>query len=300
MNLAQVLMDVLLPIFLIFGVGFVLGKKKNPDPRPIAHVSIYVLLPSLVFTSFLERDILGSLAVIAVYITAFTIIMYIIAVVTSKLLKFDRALQSAFLLSVLFTNSGNYGVPLCTFAFGEEGMVNALAYMTYGSVIMYTLAVYIASRGSRSMRESVKNIFTIPLIYAVVIASVFSYYHVDVPTFIMKPIALLGSAAIPVAMILLGIQLSRTEVQKTYKPLVVSTVFRLVLSPFVGIFITGIMGVQGVLRSVLIVECSMPTAVNSALIAIEFDAKPGYVSTAVLISTVLSIFSLTALLLYVT
>lgn len=300
MNLAQVLVDVLLPIFLIFGVGFILGKRKNPDPRPIAHVSIFVLLPSLVFTSFLKEDILGSLAVTGVYITAFTIIMYVLSVVACKLLKFDRALQSAFLLSVLFTNSGNYGVPLCTFAFGEEGMVNALAYMMFGSVIMYTLAVYIASRGSCSMRNSFKNIFTIPLIYAVVIASVFSYFHVSVPSFLVKPITLLGSAAIPVAMVLLGIQLSRTEVQKAYKPLVLSIVFRLLLSPFVGILITGFMGVHGVLRSVLILESSMPTAVNSALIAIEFDAKPGYVSTVVLISTVLSIFSLTALLLYLT
>lgn len=300
MNLAQVLVDVLLPIFLIFGVGFALGKGKNPDPRPIAHVSIFVLLPSLVFTSFLKEDIMGSLAVTGVYITAFTVVMYVLSAVTCKLLKFDRALQSAFLLSVLFTNSGNYGVPLCTFAFGEEGMVFALAYMTFGSVIMYTLAVYVASRGTCSMRDSFRNIFTIPLIYAVVIASVFSYFHVSVPSFIVKPIALLGSAAIPVAMVLLGIQLSRTEVQKAYKPLALSIVFRLLLSPFVGILITGIMGVHGVLRSVLIVESSMPTAVNSALIAIEFDAKPGYVSTVVLVSTVLSIFSLTALLLYLT
>jgi len=300
MNLAQVLVDVLLPIFLIFGVGFILGKRKNPDPRPIAHVSIFVLLPSLVFTSFLREDILGSLAVTGVYITTFTVFMYVLSVVTCKLLKFDRALQSAFLLSVLFTNSGNYGVPLCTFAFGEEGMVNALAYMTFGSVIMYTLAVYVASRGTCSMRDSFKNIFAIPLIYAVVIASVFSYFHVSVPSFLVKPITLLGSAAIPVAMVLLGIQLSRTEVQKAYKPLVLSIVFRLLLSPFVGILITELMGVHGVLRSVLILESSMPTAVNSALIAIEFDAKPGYVSTVVLISTVLSIFSLTALLLYLT
>jgi len=235
-----------------------------------------------------------------VYITTFTVFMYVLSVVTCKLLKFDRALQSAFLLSVLFTNSGNYGVPLCTFAFGEEGMVNALAYMTFGSVIMYTLAVYVASRGTCSMRDSFKNIFAIPLIYAVVIASVFSYFHVSVPSFLVKPITLLGSAAIPVAMVLLGIQLSRTEVQKAYKPLVLSIVFRLLLSPFVGILITELMGVHGVLRSVLILESSMPTAVNSALIAIEFDAKPGYVSTVVLISTVLSIFSLTALLLYLT
>lgn len=300
MNLAQVLIDVLLPIFLIFGVGYILGRKKHVEPRPIAHVSIYVLLPSLVFTSFLNGDVLSSLAVTGVYITVFTGVMYVLSVVTCRLLKFDRALESAFLLSVLFTNSGNYGVPFCKFAFGEEGMVNALVYMMYGSVIMYTLAVYIASRGKCSVKESFTNIFKIPLIYAVVIASVFSYFSVGVPSFIVKPLELLGSAAIPVTMILLGIQLSRTTVQKNYMPLAVSTVFRLVLSPLVGILITSIMGVEGLLRSVLILECSMPTAVNAALIAIEFDAKPGFVSTVVLVSTVLSILSLSVLLVYLT
>ena len=300
MNLAQVLIDVLLPIFLIFGIGFVLGKKKNPDTRSIAHMSIYILLPSLVFTSFLNGDVLSSLAVTGVYITVFTGLMYIISVVLCRVLKFDRTLESAFLLSVLFTNAGNYGVPLCTFAFGEEGMVNALAYMMYSSVILYTFAVYIASRGSWSVTESFRKIFTIPLIYAVVAASVFSYFSITVPSFVVKPLTLLGSAAIPVAMVLLGVQLSRTHIQRDYKPLLLSNVIRLVLSPLVGILITNVMGVEGVLRSVLILESSMPTAINSALIAIEFDAKPGYVSTVVLISTVLSIFSLTALLLYLT
>jgi predicted permease len=300
MNLAHVLIDVLLPIFLIFGVGYILGKKKNPSPHPIAHLSIYVLLPSLVFTSFLNGDVLDSLAVTGVYVVAFTGAMYVISVVMCRLLKVDRALESAFLLSVLFTNAGNYGVPLCTFAFGEEGMVNALAYMMYSSVIIYTLAVYIASRGKSNIGESFTNIFRIPLVYAVVLAAVLSYFSVDVPSFLVKPLGLLGSAAIPVAMVLLGIQLSRTTVQKRFKPLLLSTVFRLVLSPFVGLGITSVMGVEGVLRSVLIVESSTPTAINAALIAIEFDAEPGFVSTVVLVSTLVSIFSLSILLVYLT
>jgi predicted permease len=300
MNLAQVLIDVLLPIFLIFGLGFILGKKREPEPRSIAHLSIYILLPSLVFTSVLDKDILSSLAVTGVYVVIFTSVMYVLSLIVCSLVKFDRKMKSGFLLSVLFTNSGNYGVPLCAFAFGEEGMVTALAYMMYGSVIMYTLAVYIASRGSSKTTKSFTNIFKIPLIYAVVIASVFSYFSVDVPSFIHTPISLLGSAAIPVAMVLLGIQLSRTTISKAYKPLVLSTVFRLCLSPLLGIVLTHFMGVHGLLRSVLILESSVPTAVNSALIAIEFDAEPGYVSSTILTSTALSVFSLTVLLLYLT
>ncbi len=298
MNLAHVFIDVLLPIFLIFGVGFLLGKRKNPEPQPIAHVSIYVLLPSLVFVSFLDKDILSSLAVTGVYIVLFTGIMYVLAAIVCRILKFDRTLESGFMLAVLFTNSGNYGVPLCTFAFGEEGMINALAYMMYGSVIMYTFAVFIASRGKLNVKESFINIFKIPLVYAVVIAGVCSYYAVNVPSFVSVPLDLLGSAAIPVAMVLLGIQLSRTSMHSEFNPLLVSNVFRLCVSPLVGILLTHVMGVEGLLRSVLIIECSMPTAVNSALIAIEFDAEPGFVSSAVLTSTVLSIFSVAALLVY--
>lgn len=298
MNLAQVLIDVLLPIFLIFGMGAILGKKKNPDPHSIAHLSIYILLPSLVFTSFLDKDILSSLAVIGVYIVAFTGIMYVLSSIVSNVLHMSRELQSGFLLAVLFTNSGNYGVPLCTFAFGEEGMVHALAYMMYGSVIMYTAAVYIASRGNLNVKKSFSNIFKIPLIYAVAVAAVFSYFSAEVPPYIFKPLVLLGSAAIPVTMLLLGIQLSRTELGQNQNQVVAASIFRLCLSPVVGIVLTYLMGVEGILRSVLILECSMPTAVNSALIAIEFDAKPGFVSSIVLVSTVLSIGTLAVLLLF--
>jgi predicted permease len=299
MNLTEVFIDVLLPIFLIFGMGVILGKKKNPEPHSIAHLSIYILLPSLVFTSFLDRNILSSLAVIGVYIVAFTGIMYVIPWGVCNVLHMERGLQSGFLLAVLFTNSGNYGVPLCTFAFGEEGMVYALAYMMYGSVIMYTMAVYIASRGNLNVKKSFTNIFRVPLIYAVVAAAFFSYFSIEVPSFVFKPLVLLGSAAIPVTMLLLGIQLSRTEVGNQ-KKVVAASMFRLCVSPLIGIVLTYVMGVEGLLRSVLILECSMPTAVNSALIAIEFDAEPGFVSSAVLVSTVLSIGSLAVLLLYLT
>lgn len=300
MNLTQVLIDVLIPIFLIFGIGYLLGKKKDPDPRPIAHISIFIFLPSLVFISFLNGDMVNKLAVTGVYIIVFTFIMYVLSVITCKLLKFDRSLESAFLLAVLFTNSGNFGVPLCTFAFGEEGMTNALAYMMYGSVIMYTGAVYIASRGTSNMRESFSNIFKIPLVYGLIAAIIITYTGSSIPSFIEKPISLLGSAAIPLAMVLLGIQLSHTQMQKTYKPIALSTVFRLVLSPLVAIALTSLMGVDGLLRSVLILESSMPTAINSTLIAIEFDARPGFVSTVVLVSTIFSVISLSVLLLYLT
>ena len=165
---------------------------------------------------------------------------------------------------------------------------------------MYTAAVYIASRGTSTMRESFSNIFKIPLIYALIAAILITYTGKSIPLFIEKPISLLGSAAIPVAMVLLGIQLSHTQVQKTYKPIALSTVFRLVLSPLVAIVLTSLMGVSGLLRSVLILESSMPTAINSTLIAIEFDAKPGFVSTVVLVSTIFSVISLSVLLLYLT
>jgi predicted permease len=300
MNLIQVLMDVLFPIFLIFGIGVILGRTKSPDPRSVAHLSIYILLPSLVFTTFIDKDILSSLAVIGAFVVGFTIISYLISLITCRLLNLEGTAGSAFLLSVLFTNSGNYGVPLCTFAFGEEGTVNALAYMMYGSVIMYTLAVYIASRGNSNFKESLMNVFKIPLIYAVVIASFISYFHVEVPSFIGKSIGLLGSAAIPVCMVLLGIQLSNTRVNKDFKSLFLVNIMRLGLSPLIGIALTSLMGIEGVMRSILIVECSMPTAINSVLIAIEFDAEPGFVSSAVLTSTVASIGSLTVLLLYLT
>ncbi|MBU7014670.1 MAG: AEC family transporter [Theionarchaea archaeon] len=300
MDLIQVLMDVLFPIFLIFGIGVLLGKTKNPDTRSIAHLSIYILLPSLVFTTFIDRDVLGSLAVIGVFVVGFTGILYIISLTACRLLNLEKTVESAFLLSVLFTNSGNYGVPLCTFAFGEEGTISALAYMMYGSIIMYTLAVYIASRGKSSFKESFLNVFKIPLIYAVVIASLISSLHVEVPSFVGKSVGLLGSAAIPVCMVLLGIQLCNTHMNKDFKSLLLVNILRLGLSPLIGVALTSLMGIEGVLRSILIVECSMPTAINSVLIAIEFDAEPGFVSSAVLTSTIASIGSLTVLLLFLT
>ncbi|MFQ6087925.1 MAG: AEC family transporter [Candidatus Methanofastidiosia archaeon] len=291
---------VLLPIFIVISLGFILGKRRKIDTRSVSGISLYILTPSLILYSLVEKNQIKDSLKIVVFVFIFTFSLLMVSYSISRLMRLEREKRSAFLLSSLFINAGNYGLPFCLFTFGQEGLNTAIFFVVGETILLYSLAIFIASQKSGDMLSSLSQIFYMPLIYAVLFALFINYLSFELPEFLLKIVALLAGAAIPILLILLGIQLSKTKVKGDLKNVFLANFLRLFLSPLLAFLLLNFFEVSPLVRSVLIVEASMPTAVNSALISIEFDAKPEFVSTAVLTSTLLSIFSLSLVVHFLT
>jgi len=289
----MILIDVLLPLFLMIGVGFFVGKMRAIDTKSIASITMFVLLPCLIFSSMTKRGTPNVLFIIF-FVIGFSAVLLALSVGVSRLFSFDKTQTSAFHLSNCFLNASNYGVPFCLLAFGQEGMNIALIYVVGSSIMLYTLAIFIASRSKSGMGEAARNVFRMPLIYAVLLAMVVNQFAISIPEIVAKPVDLLGAAAVPLNILLLGIHLSKTKFLAT-REVFSSNTIKLVLSPLIAYLVTFLLGIDGLLRNVLIVESAMPTAVNSLIIAVEYDANPDFVSAAVLSSTLLSIVTLSIL-----
>ena len=121
-------------------------------------------------------------------------------------------------------------------------------------------------------------------------------FDVGVPTMIMEPVTLVGRAAVPLLLLMLGLQLSQTQVGKHYRDVGVGVFLRLVVGALVAVGLAPLMGLDGLARSVGIVEASTPTAVTSSLMAIEFGADPEYVTSVIFFSTLFASITLTVLL----
>src|SRR5205085_8602945 len=104
---------------------------------------------------------------------------------------------------------GNYGLPLVRFAFGAEALSHAAVYFVTSSVLVYTVGVLLAASGRRSLRRALFGAARVPAMYAVGVAAVILWLHVTVPPPIERPIQLLGDAALPMMMLVLGMQLER-------------------------------------------------------------------------------------------
>jgi predicted permease len=293
------LVTIVLPIMLVALVAVVLGKARIvTEQRPLARLSLYFFSPALAFHS-LSRSTVGGTDFVSIALFAFLMVVIVgaLCLVLTRVLKFDRLLTSGFLLSILFVNAGNYGIPFNQFAFGTEGVARAAVYFTVNSVLANTLAVYIATSGHSNVRSSLAAVVKMPLAYAALAGLGFNLLGWSLPEPVSRAVELAASAALPVMLVNLGLELARAQVRDYEWTVFLATGIKLLVTPLIALGLAALLGLGGLSRSVSVIESSMPTAVMASLIATEFQARPDFVTSVVFISTLGSTITLTILLL---
>ena len=289
----------ILPIFLIAGVGFLLARHLGASVTTLAHTVFYALIPCLVFnmlvTSRMTGLQFGRLALFNVLVVAG---MGLLARLAAAPLRLSRPELSAFLLVVMFSNTGNYGLPVVLFAFGPAALAQATAFFVAGSLLTYTVGVLVAATGRRSIRGALGKIVRVPAIYAVAAAAVILESGIQLPTALTRPIALLSDAALPTMILVLGMQLEGARRPERPSAVAAAVALSLVAAPFVALGVAWIVGVSGAARQAGVILASMPVAVVTTILAVEFDIAPAFVKSAVFVSTLLSPFTLTPLIAY--
>jgi predicted permease len=213
-------------------------------------------------------------------------------------LKLDQLTRSAFISSMVFINVGNYGIPLANFAFGPAGMERAIIITVLSGFTINTLGIFLVSWGRASVRQSIINVFKVPLPYAVTLGALINLGYLPAWDFVMKVADLLGQAAVPIMLIMLGVQISRTSLQGRWGIMFGVSLTRLIGGAIVGVFFATLLGLQGVTRQVAIVEAAMPTAVMASVLATEFEGDTKLISSIVLLSTLLSLITLPIILFF--
>jgi hypothetical protein len=300
-NLVNLLLSIfaadILPIFVIAGIGFLLARKLQASVRTLSHVVFYALVPCLGFrllvTSKMTGPQVGRMALMAVLVTAAMGVLARVIVIPFRL---DRSELSAFLLVVMFSNGGNYGLPVVLFAFGAEALTHATVYFVTSSILTYTVGVFLAAAGRRSIRQAVIGITKIPAIYGVVAAFIVIGMGIPVPMAFMRPIGMLSDAALPTMVLVLGMQLERAT--KPARPALVgvAVVLSLIAAPLVALGLAALLGLSGPARQAGVILASMPVAVVTTILALEFEIAPSFVTSAVFVSTLLSPLTLTPLI----
>jgi predicted permease len=299
MNLSaftSTLINIILPIILVAGFGFVLARTLHVQARDMSRLMMYVFTPALIFSSAYRTQISGEYFAIALFVLIITTLMGIVAWVLIRVLRYDRLTASAFALGVLFVNAGNYGLPLLLFAYGQEGLARGVIYFTVSTLLMQTVAIFIAARGRADARAAILSIFKLPLVYAVALGLLLNQMGAGVPDPIMKAVDLTGDAAVPVMLAILGIELAGATLGNDRAAIGIATTVKLIVAPLLAFPLAALMGLSNLARNVCVIEASMPAAVLASIIAVEFDVRPKLVTGIVFASTAFSIVTLTVLL----
>ena len=291
--------SVVLPILLIAAVGFTVRRSLAIDPRPVSRLTLYVFIPALVFNA-LSTTALGGDEIIRIgtYAVLLTLIMIGIGLAGGRLLGLSATATSGFTISVAFMNTNNYGLPATLFAFGQEGFDRAVIMAATSAVMTFTFAVFIAARGKMSGRQALVSVFQIPVVWAAAGSLLARAVGVDLPPPVQRAVSLLANGAIPSIILLLGMQIASMQVHRMGLPVLAAVVARLGVSPLVGMGLVALLGPGPLTAKVLILEAAMPTAVNVSLLASEYDAEPELVSSITLLTTIVSVATVTAWVVY--
>ncbi len=289
----------ILPIFVLIGIGFLLDRIFRFDLRTLSKLNFYAFVPALVFIKFLQADMSGGMLLkVGAYRLAHIVAMGALVwlVFRGPSLATERTTMS---FGAMFHNTGNYGIPLVMLAFGEQYVgVVAVLLMVQNSV-MFTWCIWVLTKERAGLRRAAAGLVRIPVLYSIAAALLVRGTGVDVPQQVWVPMQFLSDGLVPVALLTLGAQLSRTQVRSNAVPLAAVTAMRLLVSPLVAAGLVLAFGFGQPVASVLIVCAGLPTAVNVYILAAEYGKAPGLASQIVFWTTLLSAVTLTATLLIV-
>jgi predicted permease len=292
---------VLLPVLFIFAIGYVGQKTLNLNPKNISKMAVYLLMPFLVFRTFYDHELNATYIHLAIFALGlcFGLIAIVYAIAYFK--KYSRNETSSLILSSAFMNNGNYGTPVALFVFGAAGFDIAIILMVIQSLIMSTIGIYYAAKGSDEKQTGVKGsvfaVLRMPALYAAMMGIGLQLGHVTIPEKFYKIISLVADATIPTVMIILGMQLATITIKKIeVEKLLYSLGIKLMIAPLVAFLFVSNLPVSSEVGAIMILMAAMPSAANTTMLSLEFNTKPEFVSSVTLVSTLASIITLPIIL----
>ncbi|WP_042222295.1 AEC family transporter [Oceanobacillus manasiensis] len=290
-------LNVILPIMAVFAAGYVLQRIRLLDVKSVSAVSLYILSPALVFIGLYDASFDSDFFIIFIYMFVLFFMMVILNKILARLLKWSPSVESASILSTGFMNSGNYGLPVVLFSIGQEAVPYAIFIMVVQALQNNFFGVYYASRSTSGMKRAVVNVMKMPTTYAAILAFAFQQFNITVPEAAHSTLSMVGDAAIPVMMVMLGMQLaSITGLKLNWQVLASAVTLKMIIAPLIAFGFVAILDVDPLIASVLIIISAMPTAATTTMYAIEFDTEPDLVSSITFASTLISIVTITILL----
>lgn len=287
----------ILPIFAIVGMGFLFSRITRLKLDPLIDIIIYITSPCLVFTSIINKEFVVKEFTSIALGFAFVVLGGLLLVFLFCKLK--REDPRPFYLPVAFMNTGNVGLSVSFFAFGEAGLSKGIIYYVASCILFYSLGVYLLSKES-----GIKTALKIPIVYAALIAIILSIYRQPLIQFLdthslfleflrigKRTIEMVARPTIPLMLLLLGYRLSRTRVV-SFRLSFACALARIGMGLLLALIFVNLFKITGLSRSIIILLSSLSSPVAGFMFAQKFNTRPELVASIILITTLLMIVTI--------
>ena len=307
MNFLQAL-EIALPLYLLVLIGFLLARFGN-WPKSVAEALsrfvFMIAIPAMLFglTSDLARLPPIDARVLVAYFGACLLVFWVGRIVAARLFHEDGVGQSVFSMGAIYGNTVMLGLPIAKAAIGEAAVPSLALVLVTNTLVMWTLATTSVewARGGQLSRigilKTVRSVLTNPIVASILIGMLWSLTGLPLPWAIKSTVNLLGSAAVPLALVTVGFGLAAYRVREGMREALAITALKLVALPGAVWLIAWLIRLPPLETQVVVLLSSIAVGVNAYLMAREFRSLEGPVSTALLLSTVLSAITVPLVLL---
>ncbi len=283
------ILAILAPIIICTLIGYGWARSGVPyEGEFVTRLVMNIGAPCLVIGTLSKTQMPAeSLAEI---MTAAAVVLVTTGLIAFILCKLAKLPVTVYLAPLSFPNTVNMGLPVCLFAFGEEGLAVALGIYLVVSLTQFSLGVALVS-GQNAWKNSLRS----PIVYSGLFATGLIITATRLPLWMENSLNLLGSLSIPIMLITLGVSLSQLRVSD-FKVSCLLGAGRLVIGVVVGFLVAELLALEGTIRGVVIIQSAMPAAVFNYLLAHRYNRSPEAVAGLVVMSTLFSFASLPLLL----
>lgn len=283
------LFAVMAPVLIVAGIGYGWARSGQPYPtdfvtRLVLNVSTPCLVLSTLTRAEVDLNVFGQIAAACVVIS---LIMGMIGWGLSRVIGSDpRVLIPAY----MFPNTGNMGLPISLYAFGEPGLALAVAFFVVLSVGHFSVGLML-SGAAQSWRRLLLN----PVILSLCAALMVVLMDIQLPRWIGNTVSLLGNMSIPMMLLTLGVSLASIRLKQVGRGMWLGGL-RILCGAAIGWAIALAMNLPPLAQGVLVLQSAMPVAVFNYLFAIKAGRSPETVASLVICSTLLSFILIPVLL----
>ena len=311
-QLGRVFYFIVCPMLLLAGIGYVNQWRLKLDLRTLTKLNFDLVVPVIVYVSVITAKVTAAdLGMVVLFALAMLAAMAAVTSLVAHLRKVPADMRHCMLMTTMFHNSGNYGLPLQDLAFrstghGAEATSLQAFYMVVQNAANFTLGIFLAASGrkDRHWKDNLLHIVRFPPVYALVLAiatvQVRNWLgpdHAAQAKQVIRPfwdvILYVKDAFVAIALYTLGAQLAEIRRAKSEYPIKTAVFLRLLVGPVLALGLIYLLDLRGLIAQVLLISTTTPTAVNTMLLCLEFDNHPAFAARAVLYSTILSPLTVT-------
>jgi predicted permease len=297
-----IMLDIILPVFVLIGIGAALQRKFSLDLYTLAKINIYFLVPGIIFVKLYEAKLSWDVfQQVFIFFALFIVSLYVFSLLASLLFRYNKSMKVAFSNSVLFYNSGNYGVPVNDLVFRHDPFALSIQILilTFQNILTFSYGIFVLKAINGGKLKAALGYFKMPVLYAVLFGVGLNVTNIQLPAFIETPAQYSADAMIAIALLTLGAQMAQLRFSEHLFSVYASVFIRLVCGPVIAFSLVLLLHLDGVVAQALIISSAMPTSVNSSIIAQEYENEPAFATQAVIFSTLLSSVTVSATIYFV-